>query len=308
MSHMAELPSPKRLAEFIDPLRVKPGTRVRLRQDFNPGFTAGMEEGPPVDALMREGVELLAEYQARMAAQDTYALLVVLQGMDGSGKDGTIKHVMSGVNPQGVEVHSFKAPSAEELDHDFLWRHGKALPERGHIGIFNRSHYEEVLVVRVHPEILDHQQLPPETKGSGLWRRRFRDINGWERFLVDQGIRIVKLFLNVSKDEQRRRFLERIDEPDKNWKFAVGDIKERAAWDAYQRAYADVLSRTSTSWAPWYVIPADHKWFAHLAAAAVIGRALYEIDPHYPKLNPDARAALAEARAQLVSETGPGGH
>jgi PPK2 family polyphosphate:nucleotide phosphotransferase len=302
MSHMADLPSAKRIAEFIAPLRVKPRSTVRLPHDYDPGYTGGIDEGPQASALMAEGVELLGEYQARMAAQDTYSLLIVLQGMDGSGKDGTIKHVMSGVNPQGVEVHAFKAPSTEDLDHDFLWRHARVLPPRGHIGIFNRSHYEEVLVVRVHPEILETQQLPPKVKGTGIWRRRFRDINAWERYLVDQGVRIVKLFLNVSKEEQRRRFLDRIDEPDKNWKFAAGDIGERARWDAYQEAYADVLSRTSTPWAPWHVIPADHKWFARLASAAVIGHALYEIDPQYPTLTPPARVALTEARAALLAE------
>ena len=283
-------------------MRVRPGSKVRLPHDFDPDDTQGLEEGPLVRDLMAEGVAMLGEYQARLAAQDTQALLVVLQGMDGSGKDGTIKHVMSGVNPQGVEVTSFKVPSVEDLDHDFLWRHGRYLPRRGHIGIFNRSHYEEVLVVRVHPEVLAHEQLPPGKKGRGIWRQRFRDINGWERYLADQGIRVVKLFLNISRAEQRRRFLDRIDEPDKNWKFAAGDIRERAFWDDYQAAYSEVLSRTSTTWAPWYVIPADHKWFAHAAAAAIIGHALYEMDPQYPVLSEQARGELESARAALLAE------
>ena len=302
MEHVAELPSPERFAEFIAPLRVKPGSKVRLPHDFDPADTRGIEDGPLVKELMAEGVAMLGEYQARLAAQNTHALLVVLQGMDGSGKDGTVKHVMSGVNPQGVAVTSFKVPSPEDLDHDFLWRHARHLPPRGAIGLFNRSYYEEVLVVRVHPEILAREQLPPKMRGRAVWRTRFRDINAWERYLTDQGIRIVKLFLNVSKNEQRRRFLDRIDEPDKNWKFAIGDIHERMFWDDYQAAYSEVLSHTSSAWAPWYVIPADHKWFAHAAAAAIIGFALYEIDPQFPVLSPTAREELAAARAALLAE------
>ncbi len=252
--------------------------------------------------MLQEGIELLADYQARLAAQDTHALLVVLQALDAAGKDGTIKHVMSGVNPQGVDVRGFKVPSAEELSHDYLWRYAIELPARGRISIFNRSHYEEVLVVRVHPQNLDRQHLPPEARGKDVWERRFREINDWERYLVDNGIHIVKLFLNVSKEEQRQRFLARIDEPEKNWKFSANDARERQYWDDYQRAYEEILSNTSTKWAPWYVIPADHKWFMRLAAAAVILHALMEIDPQYPEVNLVQRQELAKAKAELETE------
>ena len=241
---------PKRVAEVAARFRVKPGRKVRLPRDFD---TAGDRKRSKAEAkeLLASGVELLAEYQSRLAAQDTYALLVVLQAMDAAGKDGTIRHVMSGVNPQGVEVHSFKAPSKEQLDHDYLSRFARRLPARGHIGIFNRSHYEEVLVVRVHPEILDGQQLPPSARKGDIWKRRYREINDWERYLTDQGYRIVKIFLNLGKEEQRQRFLDRIDEPEKNWKFSAADVRERGHWDDYQKAFSDVLSHTSTEWAPW---------------------------------------------------------
>ena len=226
---------------------------------------------------------MLAEYQMRLAAQDTHGVVMVLQAMDAAGKDGTIRHVMSGVNPQGVQVSSFKVPSSEDLDHDYLWRYQKKLPERGNIGIFNRSYYEEVLVVRVHPQILAGQKLPPKLKDRGIWQRRFREINDWERYLTDQGYRFVKMFLNVSKEEQRRRFLARIDEPDRNWKFSAGDAKERSFWDDYQKAFSEVLSNTSTPWAPWYVIPADDKPFARVAAAGILAHTLIEIDPQLPE-------------------------
>ena len=237
---MADL-RPKRVAEFIAPFRVTPGRRVRLPHDFDP---AGSRVVSVKEAkqILREGVALLAEYQTRLAAQDTNGVVVVLQAMDAAGKDGTIRHVMSGVNPQGVQVSSFKVPSSEDLDHDYLWRYQKKLPERGNIGIFNRSYYEEVLVVRVHPQILAHQKLPPKLKDRGIWKRRFREINDWEHYLTDQGYRFVKLFLNVSNEEQRRRFLARIDEPDRNWKFSPNDAKERVYWDDYQKAFADMLS------------------------------------------------------------------
>ena len=255
--------------------------------------------------ILGRGVELLAEYQERLAAQDTYGVLVVLQALDAAGKDGTIRHVMSGVNPQGVRVSSFKVPSAEELDHDFLWRYAKRLPARGEIGIFNRSHYEEVLVVRVHPENLEREKLPRAAKGKGVWKRRYREINDWERYLSDSGFKIVKLFLNLSKEEQRLRFLRRIDLPDHNWKFSAGDVRERQHWDEYQKAFSEMLSSTSTEWAPWYVIPADHKWFARIAAAAVIGHTLIELDPKFPKVDPEARRLLLEARAELEAEPAP---
>ncbi len=303
---MADLPPPKRIRAVARQFRVKPGSKVRLPHDFDPGFVTRQRSKTELKELLSAGVEMLAEYQARLAAQDTYGVLIVLQAMDAAGKDGTIRHVMSGVNPQGVEVRSFKVPSAEDLDHDYLWRYAKNLPERGHIGIFNRSYYEEVLVVRVHPAILDAQKLPREAKGKGVWKRRYREINDWERYLTDQGFRIVKLFLNLSREEQRRRFLSRIDEPEKNWKFSGNDAKERALWDDYQEAFADVLSATSTSWAPWHVIPADNKPFARIAAAAVIASALIDIDPQYPEVSDSARAALADAKVDLEAEAPAG--
>lgn len=294
---------PRRIAKLIAPYRVEPGSRVRLPRDFG---TAPAEplSNEDEEALLADGVALLADYQARLAAQDTWGLLVVIQAMDAAGKDGTIAHVMSGVNPQGVQVTSFKVPSAEEQDHDFLWRYNRALPARGMIGIFNRSHYEECLVVRVHPQILDGQRMPAASKRRDVWKRRFREINDWERYLTDQGIRVVKLFLNVSRDEQRRRFLDRINEPSKNWKFSAADVRERASWDDYQAAFADVLSNTSTEWAPWYVIPADDKGFMRVAAAAVIANALIELDPRYPTPSDEALASLAEAKALLLAEDG----
>jgi PPK2 family polyphosphate:nucleotide phosphotransferase len=213
---------------------------------------------------------------------------------------------MSGVNPQGVSVQSFKAPSVEELDHDYLWRHSRCLPRRGEIGIFNRSHYEEVLVVRVHPEYLEREKLPKAAKRADVWQRRYRQINDWERYLVENGFPLAKIFLNVSKEEQRRRFLARIDMPDKNWKFSAADVHERGFWDRYQKAFSEMLSATSTEWAPWYVIPADHKWFARLAAGAVLAHTLMEIDPQYPKVGPEARESLLAAKVQLEAEAPQG--
>jgi len=217
----------KRVAEYAAMFRVKPGSKVKLGRDFDPAFKADVVRKKDGAELLRRGIALLADYQDRLAAQDTYGLLVCLQALDAGGKDGTIRHVMSGVNPQGVAVHSFKVPSAEELDHDFLWRYARRLPERGQITIFNRSHYEEVVVVRVHPENLDRQKLPSENKGPGIWARRYREINDWERYLTDNGFRIVKIFLNLSKEEQRTRFLKRLDLPEKNWKFSSHDLAER---------------------------------------------------------------------------------
>jgi len=295
-----------RITRIIEPFRVKPGATVRLPRDFDPGFRG--EYGTKADAAaqLASGIAQLAEYQDRLAAQSTYAVLVVLQALDAAGKDGTIKHVMSGVNPQGVAVTSFKVPSAEELSHDYLWRYARRLPERGRIGIFNRSYYEEVLVVRVHPENLDRQSLPPSSRSGNIWKRRFREINDWEHYLVDNGIRIVKIFLNLSREEQRLRFLQRIDTPQKNWKFSAADARERQRWDDYQRAYSDVLSNTSTEWAPWHVIPADRKWYARLAAGAVILHELMRIDPRYPTVGPEKVRELADIRVALIEEGGPG--
>jgi PPK2 family polyphosphate:nucleotide phosphotransferase len=296
----------KRLAQFIEPFRVAPGRKVVLARDFDPAFNAGIKGKREGVDLLAEGVRLLAEYQARLAAQDTWGVLVVLQALDAAGKDGTIRHVMSGVNPQGVSVHGFKVPSSEELDHDYLWRYAQRLPARGEIGIFNRSHYEEVLAVRVHPENLDRQKLPKAAKRGDVWKRRYREINDWERYLSDNGFRIVKLFLNLSKEEQRRRFLRRIDLPDHNWKFSTADVTERARWNDYQKAFSEALSHTSTEWAPWHVIPADRKWFARIGVAAVLVHALMQIDPRFPAVSEERREDLMEVRQRLEAEAPPG--
>jgi len=285
---------------------VKPGSKVSLAHDFDPRFKAGVKKKKRGVEMLAEGVRLLSEYQSRLAAQDSWGVLVVLQAMDAAGKDGTIRHVMSGVNPQGVAVHSFKVPSATELDHDYLWRYAQKLPARGEIGIFNRSHYEEVLVVRVHPENLERQKLPEATRDGDVWKRRYREINDWERYMSDNGFRVVKLFLNLSKEEQRRRLLRRIDLPDHNWKFSTADLKERAHWDDYQDAISECLSHTSTEWAPWYVIPADRKWYARIASAAVIVNALMEIDPRFPVVDDEQREALLDVKAQLEAEAPKG--
>jgi PPK2 family polyphosphate:nucleotide phosphotransferase len=296
----------ERLKRFIAPFRVKPGSTVVLAKDFDPSFKAGVKKKKEGAALLQEGVRLLTEYQARLAAQDAWGVLVVLQALDAAGKDGTIRHVMSGVNPQGVSVRSFKVPSAEELDHDYLWRYARRLPARGEIGIFNRSHYEEVLVVRVHPENLEHQKLPSASKQGDVWRRRYREINDWERYLTDNGFRIVKLFLNISREEQRARFLRRIDLPDHNWKFSEADVNERRRWDDYQTAFSETLSHTSTKRAPWHVIPADRKWFARIAAAAVLVRTLMEIDPCFPPVTKRKRQALLEVKQALEGQAPKG--
>jgi len=293
------------LASFIEALRVQPGSKVVLAKDFDPSYKADFIKKEDGVELLQRGVELMAEYQERLAAQDTYGVLLCLQALDAAGKDGTIRHVMSGVNPQGVTVHSFKAPSGEELDHDYLWRASRALPPRGDIAIFNRSHYEEVLVVRVHPAILEHQQLPKGARGRDVWKRRYREINDWERYLVDNGFVVVKILLNLSKDEQRRRFLARLDVPDKNWKFSAADARERTYWDDYQKAYSEMLSNTSTEWAPWYVVPADRKWFARICVSAIMAHTLISLDPKYPVLEAAATAELAKVRAELLAEGPP---
>jgi PPK2 family polyphosphate:nucleotide phosphotransferase len=291
------------MTDLIEPLQVAPGTTVKLSRDHDPGYTGGVTR-PQAAGLLADGVELLAQYQDRLAAQDTFGVLFVLQGIDAAGKDSTIKHVMSGVNPQAVEVHAFKQPSAEELNHDFLWRHQRALPGRGSIGIFNRSHYEEVLVVRVHQNLLAAERMPAAAE-DGIWARRYREINDWERYLVDNGIRVVKVLLNVSKREQAKRFLKRIDHPEKNWKFSPSDARERQYWDDYQRAFDDMLSQTSTKWAPWHVVPADHKWFSRLATAAVLVTALSSIDPRYPAPDPADAGQMAQVREELIAELKP---
>ena len=233
-------------------------------------------------------------------------MLLCLQSLDAGGKDGTIRHVMSGVNPQGVRVSSFKVPSSTELDHDYLWRYARELPARGEIGIFNRSHYEEVLVVRVHPEVLARQRLPEAVADGDIWDRRYQEINDWERYLVGNGIAVVKIFLNLSKEEQRKRFLKRIDVPERNWKFSAADVRERRHWDDYQDAFSRMLSATSTEHAPWYVVPADRKWFARICAGAVLADALIRIDPQFPVVGPEALRDLAEAGRELVAEAPDG--
>ena len=291
-----------RLAKFLEPLRVEPGSTIVLERDFDPSYKGDMVAKEDGQEILDMGVRLMSAYQERLAAQDSYAVLVCLQAMDAAGKDGTIRHVMSGVNPQGVHVHSFKVPSAEELDHDYLWRYSKNLPARGDIGIFNRSHYEEVLVVRVHPEILERQRLPKADTDGDVWKRRFREINNWERYLVDNGVVVVKVFLNLSKQEQRRRFLARLDEEDKNWKFSAADARERQFWDDYQHAYSEMLSHTSTEWAPWYVVPADRKWFARICVSAIMAQTLIDIDPKFPVLDEAQQAELQRARENLLAE------
>jgi PPK2 family polyphosphate:nucleotide phosphotransferase len=290
------------LTDLAAPLKVAPGREVSLRHDYDPGYTAQVDR-KQAGSLLSDSVRLLSDYQDRLAAQDTYGLLVVLQGIDAAGKDSTIKHVMSGVNPQGVEVRAFKQPSVEELNHDFLWRYQLALPGRGRIGIFNRSHYEEVLVVRVHQDLLTAERMP-EAGDTSVWDRRYREINDWERYLVDNGIHVVKIMLNLSKREQAERFVKRIEHPEKNWKFSPSDVKERHYWDDYQKAFEAMLSQTSTRWAPWHVVPADHKWFGRLATAAILVTALQAIDPSYPAPDPAIADEMAQARTELTAELG----
>lgn len=280
----------------------QPGSKIKLK-DFDPGYTSGFKKQDiGAEALLRAGVEELAKYQDMLYAQDTYALLIIFQAMDAAGKDGTIRHVMSGINPQGCQVYSFKAPSAEELDHDYLWRSFRALPERGRIGIFNRSYYEEVLVVRVHPEILNNQKLPPHAKDKQIWERRFEEINNFEQYLVNNGVVVLKFFLNVSKEAQKERFLERIDLPEKNWKFSAGDAKERGHWDEYMKAYEDVFTHTSTDWAPWHIIPADRKWFTRLIVAYLIDQKLKSLNLAYPTVTEAHQQELLKAKAILEQE------
>jgi PPK2 family polyphosphate:nucleotide phosphotransferase len=280
---------------------VPPGKKIRLK-DYDPGFTAHYKNKDEAAAKLRKDVKRLAKYQDVLYAQNIYALLVVLQAMDTAGKDGTIRHVMSGVNPQGTQVHSFKGPSAEELGHDFLWRHMKALPERGGIGIFNRSYYEEVLVVRVHPENLDRQRLPSGARGKGIWKHRFDAINNFEKYLVRNGIVVLKFFLHLSKEEQKRRFLARINTPEKNWKFFLSDVKERAYWDDYMNAFEDTLNHTSTEHAPWYIVPADSKWFTRAVVADVIVEKLKSLKLRYPSVSKKHRQRLLEAKELLEKE------
>ncbi|MDT4898311.1 MAG: hypothetical protein QOH25_3388 [Acidobacteriota bacterium] len=284
-----------------DHFLVPPGRKIHLK-DYDPDFTGEFENKEQAETKLREDVLRLAKFQDVLYAQNTCALLIIFQAMDASGKDSTIKHVMSGVDPQGCQVFSFKSPSTEELDHDYLWRSAKSLPERGRIGIFNRSYYEEVLVVRVHPEILNAQQLPPEAKAGDIWQRRFEEINSFERYLTRNGIVVLKFFLNVSREKQRSRFLKRINTPEKNWKFSLNDVKERRFWDDYMAAYEDMFNHTSTPEAPWYIIPADNKWFMRTAVADVIITKLESLNLSYPTISEEHRQNLLKAKEILEQE------
>ncbi len=292
-----KLTSPK----LVKPFRIQHGQHFRLK-DHDPGDTAGIDSKEEAKAILEEGVATLADLQDKLYAQDQWALLLIFQAMDAAGKDGVIKHVMSGVNPQGCQVYSFKAPSAEELDHDYLWRTMKCVPQRGRIGIFNRSYYEEVLVVRVHPEFLKAQRIPRSLVKNDIWEERFEDICAFERYMTRNGILIRKFFLNVSKKEQKRRFMERLDNPDKNWKFSAADIRERACWKDYMDAYEEMIRNTSTSDAPWHVIPADNKWFTRIAVAAAIVDTLEELKLAYPEVDDNKAKELSAARKVLAGK------
>ncbi|HWJ47010.1 MAG TPA: polyphosphate kinase 2 family protein [Candidatus Udaeobacter sp.] len=288
-------------AKLAERFLVDSGKHFRLK-DFDPADTGHLKSKEHAAEALQEGVAKTAELQDRLYAQDTWTLLLIFQAMDAAGKDGAIKHVMSGVNPQGCEVHSFKAPSEEELQHDFLWRTTRVLPERGHIGIFNRSYYEEVLVVRVHAELLKNEKIPPSLITKKIWDERFEDICGFERHMERSGTVIRKFFLNVSKEEQKKRFLQRLEEPGKNWKFSAGDVRERQCWDDYQKAYEDMIGNTAKKHAPWYVVPADNKWFTRLVISTVIVDTLESLQLEYPKVNAEKKKELEAARKQLEKE------
>ena len=293
----------KHAREFSEPYRITKGRKFRLA-DIDPADTLTLtsEDKPQAKQALKEGNEALAELQEMLYAQDRWAVLLIFQGMDAAGKDSAIKHVMSGVNPQGCEVSSFKAPNNEELDHDYLWRCVRRLPERGRIGVFNRSYYEETLVVRVHPGLLERQKHPPELVSKNIWEERFEDIGNFERYLSRNGVLIRKFFLHVSKKEQKKRFLERLDHPEKNWKFSASDIAEREFWKDYMNAYEDTIRHTATKGAPWYVVPADNKWFTRVVVAAAIVDALWSLDLHYPKIDAARRKELKAAKRKLLRE------
>jgi PPK2 family polyphosphate:nucleotide phosphotransferase len=290
----------KRARKFADPFKVTNGEKFRLK-DVDPDDTLGLgsEDKPRAKEALAMGVETLVQLQDKLYAQDQWALLLIFQAMDAAGKDGAIKHVMSGLNPQGCQVFSFKAPSSEDLDHDYLWRCMKVLPNRGNIGIFNRSYYEETLVVRVHPEFLAKQKIPKDLRSKDIWKERFQDIRSFERYLCRNGVIVRKFFLHVSKKEQKRRFLERLERPEKNWKFSANDAKEREFWDDYMGAYEEMIRNTATNYAPWYVVPADNKWFTRVVVAAAIIDALAELDLAFPKVYESQKQELAIAKAAL---------
>ncbi len=293
----------KNARQLSKPFRVTKGDKFRLK-DVDPGDTLGLksEDKPRAKEALATGVAALAQLQDMLYAQDRWAVLLIFQAMDAAGKDGAIKHVMSGVNPQGCQVFSFKAPTTEDLDHDFLWRCMKCLPERGRIGIFNRSYYEETLVVRVHPEFLAKQRLPSDLVTKDIWQERFQDIRSFERYLTRNGVAVRKFFLHVSKREQKRRFLERLENPDKHWKFSASDTQERDYWDGYMNAYEDMIRNTARKDAPWYVVPADNKWFTRVVVAAAAIDALASLDLKYPVVGPEKRKELAAAKRQLLGE------
>jgi PPK2 family polyphosphate:nucleotide phosphotransferase len=290
--------SEKNLSHLLDPFRITSGRKFRL-EDVRPGDTRGLKSKEQAREQLEDGIERLADLQEKLYAQDQWGVLLIFQAMDAAGKDGAIKHVMSGVNPQGCQVFSFKAPSAEELDHDFLWRTTRCLPERGRIGIFNRSYYEEMLVVRVHPEILEKQRLPKRVLTKRIWKERFDDVAAFERHLARNGYAIAKFFLHVSKKEQKARFLERLDEPEKNWKFSLADAQEREHWDDYMAAYEDMIRHTAAPHAPWYVVPADNKWFTRLVVAAAIEETLAGLKLKFPVVDAARKAELGKARKAL---------
>lgn len=290
-------------SKLAEAFRVDQGKSFRLH-DFDPADTGKIHDKEKAEELLQEDIAELADLQDKLYAQDQWAVLLIFQAMDAAGKDGAIKHVMSGVNPQGVQVYSFKQPSAEELNHDFMWRAARCLPERGRIGIFNRSYYEEVLVVRVHQDLLAKQHLPPQVVTKDIWDDRMRDIRNFERYLTCNGVIVRKFFLNVSKEEQKRRFLKRLDEPEKNWKFSAADIRERECWDDYMKAYEDMIRQTASSQAPWYVVPADHKWFTRLVVGSAIVETLKELKLAHPKVEPQRLKELEAARAQLEGKKG----
>jgi PPK2 family polyphosphate:nucleotide phosphotransferase len=285
--------------EFAKAFGVTDGSHFRLKH-YHPRETLGLKSKEHAKEILERGIVRLSELQGKLYAQDRWAVLMNLQGMDAAGKDSTIKHVMSGVNPQGCQVHSFKAPSAEELQHDYLWRTSRSVPERGAIGIFNRTYYEEALAVRVHPDLLSRERLPAELISKNIWNKRFEDINAFERYLSRNGILVLKFFLHLSKHEQKQRFLERLDQPDKNWKFSMSDVSERKYWDRYMEAYEDMIRHTSTEHAPWYVVPADHKWFSRLVVAEVTVNALQSLNLAFPKLDANKRKELKNAREELM--------
>jgi len=295
------VPSPADLAARY---RIANGSRFKLK-DVDPNDSWGKKLKPVADEMLKQSRKRLCQLQERLYAQDRWSVLLIFQAMDAAGKDSTIEHVMHGINPQGCDVHAFKAPSSEELDHDFLWRTNKNLPRRGHIGIFNRSYYEETLVVRVHQNLLAKQQLPSELVTKNIWRERFEDINAYERYLSRQGVLIRKFFLYVSKDEQRKRFLERLEEPEKHWKFSPADIGERAHFASYMSAYEDMIRHTATETAPWHVVPADRKWFTRLVVSAAIIDAIQSLDPRYPEVDPKVRSEFRRIKASLEAERKP---